>query len=381
MGKELYDTFPPIRLWMDRLAEVADFDLLHMLFHSRDENLQRTLWQQPALFTLNYSVVRYFLDMGLKPAAMAGHSLGELVALSVAGVFSFDDGFRIVHKRAQCMDAAGDIQGDPGTMIAVNVPLDILEEKVAARDNVYFTNYNSPRQIVLGGGTQEVLAFKEELAAEGYWTYPLKVSMAFHSPIMKIIREDMQAFVDTITFHPPQIPVISNTTQKPFPDDPAEIKRIVMAHLESPVHWMQNVQTLWNDLGVRVFVEVGPKDTLCNLVTETMPEAITMPSCDPEGEARTFRHAAARLFSLGYFPAVKPSVTVDLSPAPPAPAPRQASSPGAPAGVAAVIQREINAFVLQSFGKYLKPAILEAVRREVNPAFSEAELDRILGDG
>jgi acyl transferase domain-containing protein/NAD(P)H-dependent flavin oxidoreductase YrpB (nitropropane dioxygenase family)/NAD(P)-dependent dehydrogenase (short-subunit alcohol dehydrogenase family)/acyl carrier protein len=381
MGKELYDTFPPIRAWMDRLAEVADFDLLHLLFHSRDENLQRTLWQQPALFTLNYSVVRFFLDLGLKPAAMAGHSLGELVALSVAGVFSYEDGFRIVHKRAQCMDAAGDIQGDPGTMIAVNVPLDILEEKVAARDNVYFTNYNSPRQIVLGGGTQEVLAFKEELAAEGYWTYPLKVSMAFHSPIMRIIRDDMQAFVDTITFHPPQIPVISNTTQKPFPDDPAEIKRIVMAHLESPVHWMQNVQTLWNDLGVRVFVEVGPKDTLCNLVTETMPEAVTMPSCDPEGEARTFRHAAARLFSMGYFPAVKPSVTVDLSPAPAAPAPRPAATPAAPAGVAAVIQREINAFVLQSFGKYLKPAILEAVRREVNPGFSEADLDRILGDG
>lgn len=378
MGKELYDTFPSIRRWMDRLAEVADFDLLHLLFYSRDENLQRTLWQQPALFTLNYSVVRYYLDMGLKPTAMAGHSLGELVALSVAGVFSYEDGFRIVHKRAQCMDAAGDIQGDPGTMIAVNVPLDILEAKVAARDNVYFTNYNSPRQIVLGGGTREVMDIKEELSAEGYWTYPLKVSMAFHSPIMRIIRDDMQAFVDTLTFHPPQIPVISNTTQKPFPDDPEEIKRIVMAHLESPVHWMQNVQTLWNDFGVRVFVEVGPKDTMCNLVTETMPEAITMPSCDPEGEAQTFRHAAARLFSMGYFPAIKPSVTVDLSPAPAAPTPRPAA---APAGVAAVIQREINAFVLQSFGKYLKPAILEAIRREVNPAFSEADLDRILGDG
>ena len=316
MGKELYDTFPPIRAWMDRLAEVAEFDLLHLLFHSRDENLQRTLWQQPALFTLNYSVVRYLLELGLVPAAMAGHSLGELVALSVAGVFTYEDGFKIVHKRAQCMDKAGDIKGDPGTMIAVNVPLDILEEKVAARENVYFTNYNSPRQIVLGGGTKEVLAFKEELAAEGYWTYPLKVSMAFHSPIMRIIRDEMQAFVDTITFHPPQIPVISNTTMKPFPDDPAEIKRTVMAHLESPVHWLQNVGTLWNDFGVRVFVEVGPKDTLCNLVTETVPEAMTMPTCDPEGESRTFRDAAARLYALGYLPAVKPAATVDLSPAP-----------------------------------------------------------------
>jgi acyl transferase domain-containing protein/NAD(P)H-dependent flavin oxidoreductase YrpB (nitropropane dioxygenase family)/NAD(P)-dependent dehydrogenase (short-subunit alcohol dehydrogenase family)/acyl carrier protein len=378
MGKELYDAFPPIRQWMDRLAEVADFDLLHLLFYSRDENLQRTLWQQPALFTLNYSVMRYLLDLGLRPAAMAGHSLGELVALSVAGVFSYEDGFRIVHKRAQCMDKAGDIQGDPGTMMAVNVPLDILEEKVAAHENVYFTNYNSPRQVVLGGGTKEVSAFQEELDEEGYWTYPLKVSMAFHSPIMKVIRDDMQAFVDTITFHPPQIPVISNTTQKPYPDDPEEIKRILMAHLESPVHWMQNVQTLWQDFGVRLFVEVGPKDTLCNLITETIPEATTFPTCDPEGEVQTFRTAAARLYALGYFPAVKAAATLDLSPAP---APRPATSSVAGSTVAAIVQREINAFVIESFGKFLKPAILEALRREVNPAFTEAELDQVLGDG
>ncbi len=314
------------------------------------------------------------------PAAMAGHSLGELVALSVAGVFTYEDGFKIVHKRAQCMDKAGDIKGDPGTMIAVNVPLDLLEEKVAARENVYFTNYNSPRQIVLGGGTKEVLAFKEELAAEGYWTYPLKVSMAFHSPIMRIIRDEMQAFVDTITFHPPQIPVISNTTMKPFPDDPAEIKRTVMAHLESPVHWLQNVGTLWNDFGVRVFVEVGPKDTLCNLVTETVPEAMTMPTCDPEGESRTFRDAAARLYALGYLPAVKPAATVDLSPAPAIVPPARPAAPAAAAGAAAIVQREINSFILGSFGKYLKPAILEALRREVDPAFTEAELVQLLGD-
>jgi len=382
MGKELYETFPPIRRWMDRLAEVADFDLLHLLFHSRDENLQRTLWQQPALFTLNYSVVRYLLDLGLKPAAMAGHSLGELVALSVAGVFSYEDGFRIVHKRAQCMDKAGDIEGDPGIMIAVNVPLDILEEKVSAREKVYFTNYNSPRQVVLGGGTGEVNELKDELDREGYWTYPLKVSMAFHSPIMQVIRAEMQAFVDTITFHTPQIPVISNTTQKPFPDDPEAIKQTVMAHLESPVHWMQNVQTLWDDFGARLFVEVGPKDTLCNLTMETLSEAMTMPTCDPEGETRTFRTATARLFAQGYLPTARPAAVVDLSAAPPAAAPaRVAPAPASPDVVAAVVQREINTFVLESFGKYLKPAILNALRQEIDPSFSETDLDRVLKEG
>lgn len=381
MGKELYDAFPPIRRWMDRLAEVADFDLLHLLFHSRDENLQRTLWQQPALFTLNYSVVRLLLDLGLRPAAMAGHSLGELVALCVAGAFSYEDGFRIVHKRAQCMDRAGDIQGDPGTMMAVNVPLDLLEAKVAARENVYITNYNSPRQIVVGGGTKEVFAFKEELDQEGFWTYPLKVSMAFHSPIMKIIREEMQAFVDTITFHPPQVPVISNTTQRPYSEDPDEIKGTIMAHLESPVHWLQNVQTLWSDLGVRLFVEVGPKDTLCNLVMETIPEAVAMPTCDPEGESQALRTAAARLFTLGYLSEVRPAAQVDLSAASSAPATVAARTPTAPDAVAAIVQREINTFVLESFGKYLKPAILDALRREVDPSFSEAALDQLFRSG
>ncbi len=381
MGKELYETFPPIRHWMDRLAEVADFDLLHLLFHSRDEDLQRTLWQQPALFTLNYSVIRHLLDLGLRPAAMAGHSLGELVALSVAGVFSYEDGFRIVHKRAQCMDKAGDIEGDPGVMIAVNVPLDILEEKVAARENVYFTNYNSPRQVVLGGGTREVNELKEELDQEGYWTHPLKVSMAFHSPIMQVIRSEMQAFVDTITFHPPQIPVISNTTQQPFPDDPEAIKRTVMAHLESPVHWMQNVQTLWDDFGARLFVEVGPKDTLCNLTLETLPEAVTMPTCDPEGEARIFRTAAARLFVQGHLPAARTAAVMDLSSAPPAAPAGVVTAPASPEKVASVVQREINTFVLESFGKYLKPAILAALRQEVDSSLSETDLDRILQEG
>uniref|UniRef100_A0A7C5EMD4 SDR family NAD(P)-dependent oxidoreductase n=1 Tax=Desulfobacca acetoxidans TaxID=60893 RepID=A0A7C5EMD4_9BACT len=379
MGKELYDHFPPIRRWMDRLAEVADFDLLHLLFHSRDENLQRTLWQQPALFTLNYAIVRHLLDLGLRPTAMAGHSLGELVALCVAGVFSYEDGFRIVHKRAQCMDKAGDIKGDPGTMMAVNVPLDLLEAKVAARDNLYITNYNSPRQIVVGGGTQEVRALKEELDREGYWTYPLKVSMAFHSPIMKVIREEMQAFVDTITFHPPRIPVISNTTQRPYPDDPEEIKGIIMAHLESPVHWLQNVKTLWEDFGVRLFVEVGPKDTLCNLVMETIPEAVTIPTCDPEGEPQAFRTAAARLYTLGHLPKVRPNLTLDLSASAPGKSGPASGLASTPEMVAAIVQREINHFILESFGKYLKPAILAALRREVDPAFSEAALDRVLG--
>jgi len=144
MGRELYQTFPEIRMWMDKIAAVADFDLLNLIFHSAEEDLQKTRWQQPALYTLEYAMVQHLISMGARPAAMAGHSLGELVALSIAGVFSYDDGFRIVNKRAQCMDKASGLRGDPGSMIAVDAPMRYLEEKVAAWENVYFTNFNSP---------------------------------------------------------------------------------------------------------------------------------------------------------------------------------------------------------------------------------------------
>ncbi len=95
MGHELYQTFPVIREWMNRAAEVADFDLLQLLFHDNEEDLQKTRWQQPALFTMEYAMVQYLVSLGIRPKALAGHSLGELTALCLAGVYSFEDGFAL----------------------------------------------------------------------------------------------------------------------------------------------------------------------------------------------------------------------------------------------------------------------------------------------
>ena len=122
MGRELYESFPVIKEWMDRAAAAADFDLLHLLFHDREENLQKTRWQQPALFALEHAMARYLITLGIHPVAMAGHSLGELTALCLAGVYSLEDGFRIVNKRALCMDKAAAMHVDPGVMAAVDAP-------------------------------------------------------------------------------------------------------------------------------------------------------------------------------------------------------------------------------------------------------------------
>jgi malonyl CoA-acyl carrier protein transacylase len=300
MGRALYESFPVVKEWMDRAAAAADFDLLHLLFHDREENLQKTRWQQPALFTLENAVARYLLTLGLRPVALAGHSLGELTALCLAGVYSLEDGFRIVNRRALCMDKAAAMHGDPGVMAATDAPLDLLKELIRGLKDVHIGNINSPGQVVLSGHTDAVKHLGASLKAKGHRFTVLRVSMAFHSPIMRVIHDELEAFVADIPFHAPQIPVISNTTQMPYPPDPAEIRRILMAHLESPVHWMGNVQTLWNDYGIRHFVEVGPGDVLSGLIADTLPESFCLQTCLPAAESNTFRTAWAQLFVHGH---------------------------------------------------------------------------------
>jgi 3-oxoacyl-(acyl-carrier-protein) synthase/NAD(P)H-dependent flavin oxidoreductase YrpB (nitropropane dioxygenase family) len=156
MGRELYESFPVIREWMDRAAAAAEFDLLELLFHDQEENLQKTRWQQPAMFAMEHAMARYLMSLGIRPVAMAGHSLGELTALCLAGVYSPEDGFKIVNKRALCMDKAAGMHVDPGVMAAVDLPPDQLQEMLKGRDDVHVGNINSPNQIVISGHTEAV---------------------------------------------------------------------------------------------------------------------------------------------------------------------------------------------------------------------------------
>ncbi|MFH1136123.1 MAG: SDR family NAD(P)-dependent oxidoreductase [Pseudomonadota bacterium] len=390
MGHELYRTFPLIREWMDRAASVAEFDLLRLLFHDREEDLQKTRWQQPALFTMEYAMARYLWALGARPTALAGHSLGELTALCLAGVYSFEDGFRIVNKRAIYMDKACTMNSDPGVMMAVNAPLEVVQNALAGRPDVHLTNINSPRQLVVGGNTEAVKLLGDALKSNGYRITLLPVSMAFHSPIMRCIHDELEAFLADIPFHAPRIPVISNTMKEPFPDDPREIKRIVMAHLESPVQWMSNVLTLWNDFGIRLFVEVGPREILSHLIADTIGEAECITTCLPSAEVSVLKTAVARLYVRNGLSLPKPVRAVSLvRPQEPGdPFGRRGAKAAAGAGaepalrqpdpLEAIVQKQINAFVIESFGRFLKPAILAAIRVEHDPAFTERNLETVL---
>jgi malonyl CoA-acyl carrier protein transacylase len=388
MGRELYQTFPVIREWMDRAAQVAEFDLLNIMFCGSDEDLQNTRWQQPVLFTMEYALVQYLVSLGVRPTALAGHSLGQGTALCLAGAYSFEDGFRLVNKRAECMNKASAMQTDPGVMMAVDAPLEYLEARLTEIDDVHITNINSPRQVVLGGKTEAVQTLGEELQRKGYRRTLLRVSMAFHSPIMECVRDELRDFMTSMEFHSPQVPVISNTTMQPFPAGTSEIKKILLAHLESPVYWMQNVRTLWNDYGIRQFVEVGPGRVLSGLILDTFEEADCIHTCSNDGENRAYRTALAQLFARGHLPVKAPSRTarffdsgqrldtgVSESQKMAAPEGTPVQGPGC---TDPIVLDQIREFVKDSFGRFVKPGLLEAIRREHDPRYSEQDLDAAL---
>jgi acyl transferase domain-containing protein/NAD(P)H-dependent flavin oxidoreductase YrpB (nitropropane dioxygenase family)/NAD(P)-dependent dehydrogenase (short-subunit alcohol dehydrogenase family)/acyl carrier protein len=386
MGAQLYDSISEIRKELDRAAKEADFDLLRLMFLDSEHDLQKTRWQQPALFALEYSIARYLISMGVKPVALAGHSLGELTALCLAGVYSFEDGFKIVNKRAQCMDKACRSNVDPGIMMAVDAPLGFVQNRLQTVGNVYVTNINSPHQIVIGGATDAVQQFSEELKKEGYRSTRIRVSMAFHSPIMGCIRDELEAFIDDVVFHSPKIPVISNTTMKAFPDDLSEIKKIVMAHLESPVNWMQNVKTLRDDFDAKVFLEIGPRDVLCNLIYDILQHVDCIPTIFPGKETVSIKGSIADLVSRGQIPInfeiehlnihepTKIKTKIDSS-----------SKADLSAGISydnsagtGSLENQIREFIRESFGKFLKPGLLEAIRKSHDTRFSEDSLNEIL---
>jgi acyl transferase domain-containing protein/NAD(P)H-dependent flavin oxidoreductase YrpB (nitropropane dioxygenase family)/acyl carrier protein len=369
IGRELHGRFPALRGHMEALAGTLDGTLLERLFNATEEDLQDTRLQQPALFVLEYAMARLLFDLGLAPVAMAGHSMGELTALCCAGVFTPEEGLRLVDKRARCMAAAARRAGDPGRMLAVNLPAEALRPVLAEHPEVTITNFNSPLQSVLGGASGAVERLARDLERAGRRVTLLKTRMAFHSPMMGVIRDELQAFLDTIPFAPPAIPVLSNTTRQPFPADPAALRRIVMDHLESPVHWIDNLRSLRRDFGAALFVEVGPGDTLCGFIADTLPEVRTMALCHRQGEVRAFSTAVAGLYSLGRIAPPAPPAELDL------PRPLDAAQRQAACGV---VQRELARFALEGVERFFKPALLTVLQREVSAAVSAAEMERLL---
>jgi Polyketide synthase modules and related proteins len=308
MGRDITRAHPVMAQTLEVLAACAEYDLKNLLFEADEATLRDTRWQQPALFAFEYALASQLLAYGVKPAAVAGHSLGEFTALAVAGVLSPEDAFGIVDMRARCMAKAASLTETPGVMAAIGLPADVLQWKLAKHPGVVITNYNTPKQVVVGGEEASVRALVDEVKSKGQQATLLKVSMAFHSPVMRIIRDEFAGYLAGVEFKNPVIPVLSNVLKGPFPSDPDAIRKTVVEHLESPVHWTQNVYFLWSELGIRRFVEVGPDAILSGMVRDICDEAQTITTASREQEAKTFGSALANLYAWGdLIPSATPS--------------------------------------------------------------------------
>lgn len=245
------------------------FSLTNIMFSGSKEELTRTDVTQPAIFL--HSTVLALINPNFKPDVVAGHSLGEFSALVANGTLSFEDGLRLVTKRAQAMQKACELQ--PGTMAAVLGLADEVVEEVCASINeiVVPANYNCPGQLVISGSKPGVEIACEKLTEAGARrALMLPVGGAFHSPLMEPAREELAKAIEQTSFANPSCPIVQNVDAKPHKDID-EIKSNLIAQLTAPVRWTQSVEKMVS-MGGDNFIETGPGKVLQGLVRKVNPE-------------------------------------------------------------------------------------------------------------
>lgn len=264
MGKDLYENSPAAKELFEKANEILGFRITDIMFAGTDEELKQTFVTQPAVF-LHSVIMAKVLGEEFKPDMVAGHSLGEFSALVAAGALTFEDGLRLVAKRAAAMQKA--CEARPSTMAAVLGLEDKVVEDICAEIDgvVVAANYNCPGQLVISGSIEAVDAACERLKAAGARrALRLPVGGAFHSPLMEPAKVELQAAIETAEFKAPICPVYQNVDAKPY-TDPEQIKANLIAQLTAPVRWTYIVENMLAD-GADSFMELGPGAVLQGLI-------------------------------------------------------------------------------------------------------------------
>lgn len=273
MGQDLYNLNEETKALFEQANDILGFRITDMMFSGTDEDLKQTKVTQPAIF-LHSVILAKALGDSFQPAMVAGHSLGEFSALVAAGALSFEDGLRLVAKRANAMQKACEAQ--PSTMAAILGLDDETVEKVCAQveDIVVAANYNCPGQLVISGsieGVDKACVLLTEAGAKR--ALKLNVGGAFHSPLMEPAKVELQAAIEETEIKAPICPIVQNVDAKPY-TDPVKIKANLIAQLTGAVRWTQTVQQMLAD-GAEAFVEVGPGNVLQGLVKKVDRSAQT----------------------------------------------------------------------------------------------------------
>lgn len=266
MGKELYDSNPKAKELFEKANEILGFRITDIIFSGTDEDLKQTRVTQPSIFL--HSVITYMcMEDKPQPSMVAGHSLGEFSALVVAGALSFDDGLRLVYKRALAMQKA--CEKNPSSMAAIlNLDAELIDKICGEIDEVVVAaNYNSPGQVVISGSNAGIdIAIEKMKEAGAKRALKLPVGGAFHSPLMEPAREELSVAINGTHFNVPVCPVFQNVNG--FPNtNPESIRENLIKQLTSPVKWTLTIENMIA-YGAKHFIEVGPGNVLQGLIAK-----------------------------------------------------------------------------------------------------------------
>jgi len=276
MGVSVADRFPEALAVFDCASEVAGYDMYELCKEGPIDKLSRTLYTQPALFTVEAAMTDVLKGRGVTPSCAAGHSLGEFGAWYAAEAIGFEDGLRLVLERGRIMDGV-----DPdstGAMSAViGLTADVIGDILARVDGtVVAANMNSQLQTVISGEKSAVEKAGELLKENGAKrVLPLKVSGAFHSPLMEAAREEFADFVEGAGISDATVPVYANVTAGPV-TEAEEIRSLMVEQLTKPVRWVEIVRRIVRD-GFVSAIEIGPGNVIAGLV-KRIDENLTVTS-------------------------------------------------------------------------------------------------------
>jgi [acyl-carrier-protein] S-malonyltransferase len=281
MGKDLYEEFPIARELYDEAEKKLGFPIKEISFIGPHDELTDAKNAQVAILLNSYVIFR-ILKNKLEFTCVAGHSLGEYTAHLTAGTFNFPDALHLVRFRGELMSKVNE-----GTMSAViGLSASEIEETVNSLEGIVnAANFNMPKQTVITGEVEAVKKAGEKLKAMGAVIVPLKVSGAFHSPLMKEVSEPFKKVLSKTEINKPKVSVYSNVTGEKV-TEVDEIRNLLGAHIEKPVRWVDTLLNMKKD-GVTRFIEIGYRSILIKMVKNTLDKVETLSISYPE-EIRRF---------------------------------------------------------------------------------------------
>ncbi len=286
MGKELAEAYPIAKETFDEADALLGFSLAQLMWNGPVEDLNETINTQPALYVHSIAAWRTFLldRQGFQPSAMAGHSLGELSALTASGALSFSDGLRLVRRRGELMKRAGELNpGGMAAILGVDIPaLDkVCAEASTAGEIVQVANDNCPGQVVISGHKSALeRAMAGAKAAGAKRALALQVSIAAHSPLMASIQEEWDAAVDACAIGKAHMPVVGNVRARSMLTA-EELRADIKAQMQSRVRWTESVQVMLTN-GIQAYVEAGSGEVLLGMIKRIEPSTVRVPLGNPK---------------------------------------------------------------------------------------------------